>query len=107
LQWKQPEELPAVQLAPRTKAMLESVMREIITNALKHAAPGVIDIDITAEQTRLRVVVGNDGNIADPLTWRDGYGLRNMRGRLEELGGRLSIASIADRVQLIAEIPLQ
>jgi signal transduction histidine kinase len=106
LQWLQPEELPAVQLAPRAKAMLESVMREIITNALKHAAPGLIEVEITANPQMLRVIVGNDGAIADPLTWKNGYGLRNMRGRLEELGGRLNIASATNKVQLIAEVPL-
>jgi signal transduction histidine kinase len=106
LHWKQSEELPDVQLAPRAKAMLESVMREIITNALKHAAPSLIEVEITATSERLQVTVGNDGDIADPLTWKNGYGLRNMRGRLEEMGGCLHIASTPDKVQLIAEVPL-
>lgn len=106
LQWKQPEELPAVQLAPRTKAMLESVIREIITNALKHASAKRIDVEISADAHALRASVCNDGEIADPLTWKDGYGLRSMRGRLEELGGCLHIAPAQDKVKLIAEVPL-
>lgn len=107
LLWQQPDLLPAVHFAPRTKAMLESVMREIVTNALKHAAPGHIEVEITADEHKLRATVSNDGAIADPLTWQSGYGLRNMRGRLEELGGRLQIAAATtDKVQLIAEVPL-
>lgn len=106
LRWQQPDQLPAVHFAPRTKAMLESVMREIVTNALKHAAPELIEVEITADDHKLRATVSNDGTIADPLTWQSGYGLRNMRGRLEELGGNLHIASTPDKVQLIAEVPL-
>jgi signal transduction histidine kinase len=106
LQWTQPEALPDVQLAPRTKAMLESVMREIITNALKHAVPSFIEVEVAAGAGMLRLVVSNDGDIADPFTWKSGYGLRNMRGRLEELGGRMNIASTLNKVQLIAEVPL-
>lgn len=106
LQWRQPDELPAVELAPRTKAMLESVVREIVTNALKHAAPKLLDVEIAADEHQLRATVSNDGAFADPLTWKSGYGLRNMRGRLEELGGRLQIAAATDKVQLIAEVPL-
>lgn len=106
LHWRQPEQLPAVQLAPRSKAMLESVMREIVTNALKHAAPRRVEVEIAADEQHLRAAVSNDGTIADPLTWKSGYGLRNMRGRLEELGGSLHIASAPDRVQLTAEVPL-
>ncbi|MDO8988398.1 MAG: hypothetical protein Q7U91_02060 [Sideroxyarcus sp.] len=106
LDWQQPEDLPAVQFAPRAKAMLESVMRELITNALKHAAPKLIEVEIAAGPGMLRACVSNDGDIADPLVWKSGYGLRNMRGRLEELGGHLRIASTPDKVQLIAEVPL-
>lgn len=106
LQWLQSNELPAVELLPRTKSMLESVLREVITNALKHAAPSRINVEIVADASRLRASVENDGNIADPLTWKDGYGLRNMRGRLEELGGRLNIAADRNEVRLTIEIPL-
>ncbi|MDP2784179.1 MAG: hypothetical protein Q8O38_06230 [Sulfurimicrobium sp.] len=100
LRWQQPAQLPELELAPRTKATLESVMRELITNALKHAAPGHIKVEIDSEASYLRMGVSNDGDIADPLTWKDGYGLRNLRGRLDELGGSLSIAAGMNKVQL-------
>jgi len=106
LEWRQPDELPAGQLAPRTKAMLESVMREMITNAIKHAAPAHIEVEIAAARGLLRMSVSNDGAISDPRSWESGYGLRNMRGRLEELGGRFDISHSTDKVCLIAEVPL-
>jgi signal transduction histidine kinase len=106
LQWQQATPLPELKLAPRTKASLESVMRELITNALKHAAPSYIRVEIDSEAGHLRMSVANDGNIADPLTWEDGYGLRNLRGRMTELGSNLSIASGTNEVRLAIEAPL-
>lgn len=104
LSWQQNEDLPEIELSPRIKATLESVMREIVTNALKHAAPSNINVIVSADATRLRASVENNGAIADPLTWKDGYGLRNIRGRLEELGGSLSIHFDKDKVRLTLEV---
>lgn len=106
LRWQQSEALPGIELPPRRKAMLESVLRELITNALKHAAPSAIKVEISVNGMQLKASVENDGNIADPLTWREGYGLRNIRGRLEELGGGLSIDSAENKVQMTIETPL-
>lgn len=106
LHWRQSDPLPHIELAARVKATLESVIREIITNALKHATPGNIEIEVTTDAARLRVNVANDGNIADPLTWQDGYGLRNLRGRLEELHGNLNISTDANKVRLTIEAAL-
>ena len=102
LVWNQPDDIPALKLAPRAKASLESVVRELITNALKHAAPDCIEVlaQIDHSNNSLRLSVSNNGTLADPNAWNDGYGLRNMRGRLEELGGNLSIDRHADRVRL-------
>jgi signal transduction histidine kinase len=106
LHWQQSEALPDIELPPRKKAMLESVIRELVTNALKHAAPSSIKVEIDVNGMQLKAVVENDGSIADPLAWRDGYGLRNIRGRLEELGGGLSISSAGNKVQMTIETPL-
>lgn len=107
LTWDQAQQVPEVDLPPRMKGMLESVMREVITNALKHASPKSIQVAIEASETKMKVEVENDGDIADPLTWQDGYGLRNIRGRMEELGGNLNISSRNDKVQLTLAVPLQ
>jgi signal transduction histidine kinase len=102
LVWSQADDISALKLAPRAKASLESVVRELITNALKHASPDCIEVHtyIDPSSSRLSLSVGNNGAVAHPNSWKDGYGLRNMRGRLEELGGSLSIHSGADHVRL-------
>ncbi len=106
LHWNQAQDVPEVDLPPRMKGMLESVMREVITNALKHASPKSIQVAFQANLTQMKMEVENDGDIADPLTWQDGYGLRNIRGRMEELGGNLNISSTDGKVRLTLAIPL-
>jgi signal transduction histidine kinase len=106
LVWNQPDDIPALKLAPRAKASLESVVRELITNALKHASPDCIEVHTQMDKTRscLSLSVTNNGMRVDPSAWQDGYGLRNMRGRLEELGGHLGIEHNADRVCLTLSV---
>ncbi len=106
LHWQQAPDLPETELPPRTKSTLESVMRELVTNALKHAAPSHVHIGIRAQAQQLHVEVANDGRFADPLSWASGYGLRNLRGRMDELGGHLRIAADATHVRLTIEVPL-
>ncbi|MBA4381108.1 MAG: hypothetical protein C0406_00945 [Sideroxydans sp.] len=105
LHWNQSEDIPEVDLPPRMKGMLESVMREVITNALKHASPRTIQVGVEASVSQMKVEVENDGSIADPLTWQDGYGLRNIRGRMEEMGGNLNISSSDGKVRLTLATP--
>ncbi len=106
LHWQQATDLPDAELPPRTKSTLESVMRELVTNALKHAAPSHVHIGVHAQGRMLHVEVANDGRFDNPLSWTSGYGLRNLRGRMDELGGHLRIAADTTHVRLTIEVPL-
>lgn len=101
LHWLQPDGLScAPALLPRTKAMLEAVQRELITNALKHANPGLITAVIHLDKNQLTFSIANDGTMTDPLAWKEGYGLRNMRSRLGEIGGSLDMATGPHEVRM-------
>lgn len=106
LNWQQPEQLPVFLLSSRTKAMLESVIRELITNALKHAAPSNIDAAFEIREQSLLACISNDGKIGDQASWKPGYGLRNIRGRVEELGGTVNIVAAEGMVSVSLEVPL-
>jgi len=108
LVWNQADDIPVFKLTPRTKASLESVVRELLTNALKHAAPDCIDVrtHIDPSSGLLSLSVTNRVAAADPMTWKEGYGLRNMRSRMEELGGTLNIDRDAESVQVTLSITL-
>lgn len=105
LRWEQGILVRDTVLSSRNKAMLESVLREMISNALKHAAPKEIVITVILRATTLYISVENDGVMRAPAHWVEGYGLRNMRGRITECGGALRMNALDKRVQLSVEIP--
>lgn len=106
LEWAQGAIPHETLLQPRARAMLESVLRELVTNALKHAAPGALNVQVEADGAGVCLRVENDGHIADPAEWQAGYGLRNVRGRLAEFGGSLAIERTPVGVSLLIVTPL-
>lgn len=84
--------------------------QEAITNALKHAKPGRIELFLRFFERTLILVVRDDGAGFDPATAegpKDGhFGLQGMRERIKRLGGRLEIQSALGRGTVItAEVP--
>jgi two-component system, NarL family, sensor histidine kinase DesK len=77
-------------LTPRHEAMLSLVLREAVTNIVRHADASECSIEVFSEQDRTQLVIADDGrgNIR-----QEGNGLRGMRERVQELGGSLSLES--------------
>ena len=79
--------------------LFESV-RELIVNALKHAGPCEIRVGIRADAHELILCVADNGKgfatpaAAKPASKQGGFGLLNIRQRVEGLGGRLEIVSV-------------
>lgn len=106
LEWQQGK-LPSLNLQPRIKAALGSVLREAVTNALKHASPAQVVVRVLADGEELELAVVNDGRRGDPAQWQEGYGLRSIRGRLHDLSGTLTITALDDVVSLQMSVPLK
>lgn len=87
LKWHQSEIPQGSVLSSRHCVNLTRVLREAITNALKHSAPSLIQVDIEVKNDHLNVRVSNDGRIAELPT--SGNGMRNMRTYIEELDGEI------------------
>jgi two-component system, NarL family, sensor histidine kinase DesK len=92
-------------------AVLVPVIREAVTNVLKHSSASCCVLEITADDGLLRVLISNDGsNDADnaPLAavGRTGSGLGNLAARVEAAGGRLIAGRDGGGFSLAAEIPL-
>jgi signal transduction histidine kinase len=80
---------------PRLPAPVEAtayfVTAEALTNAVKHAAAGQVDVHFGMDGDRLRVEVADDGVGGARLT--PGSGLAGLRDRVRALDGELTIHS--------------
>jgi signal transduction histidine kinase len=90
LQWDDSAAVTEQQLSSHTKATLEAVLRELLSNALKHAAPSHVAITVGVLGARITLQLRHNGTVSAPETWTDGYGLRNLSQRLREKGGALA-----------------
>jgi two-component system sensor histidine kinase DesK len=83
--------------------VLAPVLREAVTNVLRHAVATACVIEVTAEAGALRLHVGNDGALSEPAGG-DGRGLANLDARVRAAGGRLATWQAGDRFGLTAEL---
>ena len=101
------QELPA-DLGPSVTLTIYRVVQEGLINALRHAQPSRVAIEVQSDGRQLVARVADDG-IGLPVDWaRPGhFGLRGLAERVRQLGGTFDIDSAQGRgVQLTASIPL-
>ncbi|TMR95459.1 hypothetical protein EJK15_28545 [Nonomuraea basaltis] len=84
--------------------VLAVVLREAVTNVLRHSTPGECLVEITVEDGRVRLRVANDG--AAPASGEPSTGLRSLRARLAAIGGELTTTRTGDRFELLARTPV-
>jgi two-component system sensor histidine kinase DesK len=77
-------------LTPRHEATLSLVLREAVTNIVRHAGASECSIEVSTAEDRTQLVIADDGR-GDIR--QEGNGLRGMRERVQELGGSLSLES--------------
>ena len=70
-----------------------ATMREALANAARHAQASVVEVDISASESALRLEVLDNGIGIPPERVGRGDGLANMQSRAEELGGSCTISS--------------
>ena len=82
-----------------------AVARELLTNAVKHAAADTVRLTVEAQDEAVRVVVEDDG-AGD----RDGgrrSGLANLQDRAEHRGGTLHVDSARGRTVVVWSVPAE
>ncbi|BFV59172.1 hypothetical protein KCMC57_up42760 [Kitasatospora sp. CMC57] len=97
--------------------VLATVLREAVTNMLRHSKVQHCLIDTVQEGSLVRLTIVNDGVTDEPETAvsatrkfneRSGSGLANLDGRVTAIGGRLTAGVQPDgRFQVVAEAPLE
>ena len=84
--------------------MLESCLNESLTNAVRHANPSNVWVELDATQHLVRLCIENDGDIKPGDSM--GSGLRNLRHRAVAIGGTFSVDA-GERFRVICVIPIQ
>jgi PAS domain S-box-containing protein len=101
--------VPEESLPPSAQQELLRIAQEAISNAVRHAKPTVIRVDVRWEPPNVVLEITDDGSgIAKPqLASRDGFGLSNMRGRAEKLGAQFDVRTAASRgTSIIVLLPI-
>ena len=81
-------------LPANCEVVLLRAAQEALTNVRKHAAARAVDVVLTFGDAAIELSIRDDGRGFDPdAAPPGGYGLSGMRGRLRQVGGRLTIHS--------------
>ncbi len=88
-----PHDLPARPLPPEVRHNIFLIVKEALTNALKHAAAKQVIVQAKVNSDVLEIIVQDDGKgLAAPAPKVEGkrHGLENMRRRADSIGGAVS-----------------
>ncbi|MFI7703978.1 histidine kinase [Nonomuraea sp. NPDC049480] len=96
--------IDAAPVAGPAASVLAVVLREAVTNVLRHSTPEECLVEVAVEDGRVRLRVANDG--AAPSSDEPGTGLRSLRARLAAIGGELTTTRTGDRFELLAHTPV-
>ncbi len=88
-----PLDLPARPLPPDVRHNVFLVVKEALTNAVKHAGAKEVFVQARASEDSLELLVQDDGKGFNPANARRGHGLENMRRRAQANGEQVDIQS--------------
>lgn len=92
LDWCVAADAASPDLSPDRVLHTLRIVQEAFANALKHAAPGCIRLEVDcARPERWRLCISDDGRGFDPAAPGPGHGLRNMRFRAARIPAQLRI----------------
>ncbi|MHB8620891.1 MAG: GAF domain-containing sensor histidine kinase, partial [Chloroflexota bacterium] len=86
-------------VSPRLRKTLTRVAHEALANAVKHAGPTEVTVNLEIGPTEVALSVEDDGagfdmrQVYEEREGRESLGLLTMQERVQEMGGRLTITS--------------
>jgi len=86
------------------------VLKEAMTNLVKHAAASAVTVQLEIDGTRLRLRVEDNGRGFEPASrgGGGGNGLGNMERRVRDLGGEFACESVPGQgTRLVISVPLE
>jgi signal transduction histidine kinase len=102
------EDIPRAPLSPEMRHHLFLAAREALNNALKHARASEVQVVMHVENGELELAVRDDGSgfSVSAAGHTERNGLRNMRARMEEIGGRFEIHTSAEGTVARLRLPV-
>lgn len=90
-----PHDLPAIALPPDMRHNIFLIVKEALTNALKHAGASEVHVQAKVSGSTLEILVRDNGKGFNPSSSMEGRrnGLGNMRRRAQSIGGELELQS--------------
>jgi len=90
-----PHDLPALPLPPDLRHNIFLIVKEALTNALKHSGAGEVQVHAKISGSTLEIQVRDDGKGFDPTSLAEGRrnGVGNMRRRAEVINAQLELQS--------------
>src|SRR5258707_2498973 len=101
--------VPEENLPPSVQQDLLRIAQEAMSNAVRHAKPTVISVNLRCHPPKLVLEVTDNGSgIADSqAASREGFGFSNMRARAENIGAQLEVRSEAGRgTTIVVHLPM-
>ena len=96
---------PAPRLPQERQEQLLRIVREAVTNAVRHGSANVVRVEFSNGHG-LNLRIEDDGVGFDPAAVHpNGFGLIGMRERAAALGGQLFVASTAEGTQIEVVLP--
>lgn len=87
-QWRQPEQIPNVVVSSPLVFNLNRVFKEVVSNIIRHAQAGKVDISVSVEGELWCFEVRDDGCGFDPEN-QQGNGVQNIKSRAAEIGAEV------------------
>lgn len=81
-------------LPPETEPTLVLVLREAITNVIRHAHASRCEVTVHADAARVTLDVADDGRGGTEAATRANNGLATIRSRISHLGGTLTVTTV-------------
>jgi PAS domain S-box-containing protein len=89
-----------------TRVTLFRGLRELLLNTVRHARTQRASVTLRADRNQLCLEVSDAGVGFDPQAPSSGFGLPNLRGRIEHLGGRMEIHASRERgTRVVIRVP--
>ncbi|HET9049080.1 MAG TPA: ATP-binding protein [Chiayiivirga sp.] len=108
LDWQSPEGLPDPTLDSGRSLHLQRIVREAVSNVIRHAEAKRLRVRTSANSENLHLELTDDGSGAGVEAPESGQGLRGMRARAAELAGDIDWkAGTAGGTKVLLSIPLK